>query len=126
MKIFKFKRFSEEKCQDLPDYLFIFGDNLMHHGRGGQAIIRNEPNTYGIPTKKLPSRTKASYFDDSEYESNIDHIKRAIDGIPMNYAAIVFPEDGLGTGLAELPTRAPRTYKFLVDSLNEKFGKIYD
>jgi hypothetical protein len=39
--------------------------------------------------------------------------------------AIVFPEDGLGTGLAELPVRAPKTFDFLVKTINEKFGDIY-
>ena len=30
-----------------------------------------------------------------------------------NYDALIFPKDGLGTGLAELPKRAPKTYKYL-------------
>ena len=126
MKILKEKRFSIEKCEANPNYLYIFGDNLTKMGRGGQAIIRFCKNSFGIPTKKLPSQYEQSYFTDKEYEVNISLIKDVIENIPTNYEAIVFPEDGLGTGLAELPKRAPKTYQFLVTYLNLKFGNIYD
>ena len=48
-------------------------------GRGGQAIIRYCKNSYGIPTKKLPSQYEQSYFTDKEYEVNISLIKDVID-----------------------------------------------
>lgn len=32
---------------------------------------------------------------------------------------IVIPADGLGTGLAELPTRAPKTYAYLCEKLEQ-------
>lgn len=35
-----------------PNALFVFGDNDCGKGTGGQAIIRNEPNSIGLPTKK--------------------------------------------------------------------------
>mgnify|MGYP006999672235 CR=1 FL=1 len=37
-----------------PNKIFIYGDNDLRTGLGGQAIIRNESNTLGIRTKKFP------------------------------------------------------------------------
>ena len=38
-----------------------------------------------------------------------------------NYDCIYFPEDGIGTGLAKLPTKAPRTYDYLVKIISDVF-----
>ena len=57
-----------------PDYLFIFGDNDIQKGKGGQAIIRDEPNTFGIPTKKQPNNNLNSFYYDVEYDQNIKKI----------------------------------------------------
>ena len=124
-KIKKIKRYNPEMVNSMPDHLFIFGDNTIGKGMGGQAIIRYCENSYGIPTKKLPSQLPNSFFNDNDYDKNIIIISESIKKIPMGYEYIVFPEDGLGTGLAELPIRAPRTYKFLIDEINNKFGEIY-
>ena len=118
--------YSIEFCQKYPNYLFVFGDNTIGKGMGGQAIIRHQPNAYGIPTKKLPSSSYNSFFSDNDYDKNVAIIKKAIDDMPIDeYDYIVFPDAGLGTGLAELPKRAPSTYRFLVNYINEKFGEIY-
>jgi hypothetical protein len=122
----KIKRYSVDLCRQNLDHLFIFGSNLIKRGHGGQAIISDESNSYGIPTKKHPSMRENAFFNDGEYEKNIKIIKESIDNIPLIYEYIVFPEDGLGTGLAQLPLRAPRTYRFLVSYLNSKFGDIYE
>jgi hypothetical protein len=124
-QIKKIKRYSIELVESNPDSLFIFGDNLIKKGMKGQAIIRHCVNAFGIPTKKLPANTSVSFFDDIEYDKNIIYIKSAIDTIPSSYKCIIFPEDGLGTGLAQLPTKAPKTYAFLINALNERFGNVY-
>jgi len=125
-KIQKVKRYSIDLAKSNPNHLYIFGDNLTGMGRSGQAVIRYCKNAHGIPTKKLPSQYDNSYFTDDEYEINIMWIKDAIDNIAYDeYDCIVFPEDGLGTGLAELPIRAPKTYEFLVNYLNNKFDNVY-
>jgi hypothetical protein len=125
MQVKKLKRYTVDVVRENPDCVFIFGNNLLDIGCGGQAIIRNEPNAYGIPTKKAPSMSSKSFFSDSEYDQNVDAINNAIENIPSGYDYIVFPEDGLGTGLAELPVRAPKTFSYLVDTINKKFGDIY-
>lgn len=126
-KILIVKRYDPEMVREKPDYLFIFGDNLFGRGKGGQAIIRDEPNAYGIPTKKRPDYNPESFMTDEELEENKQHIMKAIDNMPISqYEAIVFPEDGLGTGLARLPELAPKTFEFLVNILNEKFNNVYE
>ena len=102
--------------------LFVYGDNDVHIGKGGQAIIRDLPNTIGIPTKKYPSNKPSSFYTDSEYISNIVRITDAINKIidrSIKYKYVVLPEDGFGTGLAQLPTKAPRTFAFLVNAIED-------
>lgn len=126
MRVRKVKWYTLELVRKNPDCLFVFGDNLHGVGKGGQAIIRDEPNSYGIPTKKAPSSTINSFFSDDELEENINQINSAISSIPTSFKCVVFPEDGLGTGLAELPQRAPKTYAHLISAINSKFGDIYE
>lgn len=125
MNVKKVKYYTIDLVNANPDCLFIFGSNLIGKGMGGQAVIRYCKNAHGIPTKKLPMNTPKSFFSDREFEKNKEVIKAAIDSIDLSYDTIVFPEDGLGTGLAELPKRAPKTYSFMVDYINSKFGNVY-
>ena len=49
-KIVTFRGFwTIEDVRNKPNYLFLFGDNDVQKGEGGQAIIRYEPNAFGIP-----------------------------------------------------------------------------
>jgi len=101
------------------DKIFLFGDNLLGRGFGGQAKeMRGEPNSIGIPTKKKPELTEDSFFNDNEYESNIKHIELAFSKIPKN-KIIVIPSNGLGSGLAKLKDKAPKTYQYLQYKINE-------
>lgn len=109
-----------------PKKLFLFGDNLIRRGLGGQAReMRGEPNAIGIPTKKLPARTQDAYFTDDEFDANKGAIDRALDDVNRwmsNHGAgavLVIPASGLGTGRAELAQRAPRTFAYLQMKLNE-------
>ena len=102
--------------------LFVYGDNDAGLGKRGQAIIRGLSNTIGIPTKKYPSNNNKSFYNDGEFDENIIKIKNAINNIikeSIKYKYVVFPEDGFGTGLARLPTKAPKTYQFLVESIED-------
>ena len=67
MEILIFKGFwTLENVTSKPDYLFIYGDNDVKNGKGGQAIIRDLPNTAGIPTKKYPNNNPASFYTDAD------------------------------------------------------------
>jgi hypothetical protein len=125
MDVIIFKGFwTLEDVTKKPDYLFIFGDNDVKRGRGGQAIIRDLPNTAGIPTKKFPNNNPTSFYTDAEYESNITKIDTALAAILQKvkddkYKGIVLPEKGFGTGLARLVTKAPNTLKYINTKIEE-------
>ncbi len=125
MKIKKIKWYTTDLVRENPDHCFIFGDNTLSVGKGGQAQIRDEPNAHGIPTKRTPSMDRDAFFYDEDYEENCSYIIAALDAIPDGYEYLVFPEDGLGTGLAMLPTTGPKIFKFLVDEINRRFGEVY-
>ena len=84
-----------------PDKVYLFGDNLLRKGKGGQTIIRDEPNAIGVPTKKKPSMSGDSFFTDDEFELNKRAIDQALGSIPTG-KIVVLPESGLGTGRAQL------------------------
>jgi hypothetical protein len=104
-----------------PASLYLFGDNDVRKGLGGQAKeMRGEPNAIGISTKKLPARGEEAYKSDAELEENkkiiTEDINKAIaEWNTGKYNKLVIPQ--MGVGLAELPTRAPETYKFLQQEL---------
>lgn len=105
-----------------PGKTFLFGDNLMRVGYGGQAReMRGEPNAIGIPTKKRPTNDPEAFFSDLEYERNTAAIDRAFDrlsALPPG-SIVVIPAAGLGTGRADLPRMAPRTFLYLCGRLAE-------
>ena len=100
-----------------PDVLYIFGDNARRFGMGGQAAaMRNEPNAHGIATKASPG----AFFSDLEFDLAAQIIDADLVPVARKLAAggtVIFPLDGIGTGLSELPTRAPRVWARLVGAL---------
>jgi hypothetical protein len=111
-------KWSADDVLNHPDYCFLYGDNLMQVGYAGQACIRGLPNTHGIPTKRRPGMDDATdFFSDRYYDVCCAHIQQAFEDIPRGYLAYVVSEAGLGTGLAQLESRAPRVYGFLQQQL---------
>lgn len=114
--------YSVALLREEPDKVFVFGDNLVRAGRGGQAVIRCEPNAFGVPTKRLPSMREDAFFGDRD-----DERAAVLDSLRRLYAlgrgcVIVFPAAGLGTGLAQMPSRSPRLYKEMTHLLEAHFG----
>lgn len=107
---------TREMVEANPDWYFVFGDNAKRSGKGGQAIIRDYPNTLGIRTKWAPSTAPTAYFSDNDYIDatymiSMDFI--AIHACLVRGKTVVFPLAGVGTGRAELATRAPKIYEYL-------------
>lgn len=100
-----------------PDVLYVFGDNVRRVGMGGQAgEMRGEPNAVGIATKWSPGREEDDYFSDDEYQTATAIIQQDFAPVKLSLrlgATVVFPLDGIGTGLSELPERAPRIFEYL-------------
>ncbi len=101
------------------DTLFVFGDNMIHRGFGGQAKeMRGEPNAIGIPTKWLPDTTSISYFSNFDLQNAQirGEINRNFDKLEAHLRAnndIVLPKNGIGTGLSQLETRAPKILEYI-------------
>ena len=110
---------SGKEVEDLdPDTLRVFGDNLDRAGKGGQAVIRDQRNTFGIATKRAPRRDEAAYFSDKPDE--IEAVEADIARLLATGKEFVIPEGGLGTGLAQLKNRSPKIAK-IIDEFMEKY-----
>lgn len=101
-----------------PGTFYLFGDNLVRAGMGGQAReMRGEPNAVGIATKRSPS----VYLKDADFDEWWRETGRLFDWIAARHHdvgdAIVFPADGIGTGLANLSAQAPKIWKHLNSQL---------
>lgn len=116
--------------RDNPEVTYLFGDNLQKFGLKGQSKeMRGEPNGFGIPTKKKPCLEEDCFFTDGEYLENYKAIRDAIWKASLwartqGNGVVVIPADGLGTGLAKLKEKAPRTYEYLQRALYNEFSKI--
>jgi len=116
-KCYTQKWIMRDDLKNNPDVYFLFGDNTIRRGLGGQAKeMRGEPNAIGIATKMTPTSECNAYFDDMDVMTNCRIIakdfRKACQMRDMGHM-IVIPADGLGTGLSELPQRAPETNEFL-------------
>ena len=61
---------------------------------------------------------KTAFFTDTEYTYNKKVIDEAFMKIPKD-KTIVVPKDNLGTGRAQLTTKAPKTWLYLQEKLKE-------
>jgi hypothetical protein len=97
--------------------IFIFGDNDQGKGYGGLAReTRGEPNAYGIRVKKKPTMEYDAFYTDEEYNENLRKITTDINNIidvvnEKGDCVIMFPSKGIGTGLASMSSKCPRTFK---------------
>jgi hypothetical protein len=104
-----------------PNRMYLFGDNEARKGYGGLASeCRGEPNAIGVATKRFPSHADHAFWHDDDIERccaiidadlrpAIEHVKRG--------GTVMCPAAGLGTGLSELPKRAPKIYSHLCNAI---------
>lgn len=121
MKVIKQKRIFRQDLRNNPHVAFIFGDNTVEGGYGGQAKeMRGEPNAFGIPTKWIPSMDSHAFFQDKDYDIVTKAIDVAIQKvIDSGHKIVVIPEDGIGTGRARLHQTAPLIFQYLQDRLKD-------
>jgi hypothetical protein len=108
-----------------PKKIFVFGDNNLRYGKGGQAIIRDLSNTIGLRTKKAPNNQLSSFYSDSDLEENKKNIIEdilTIKDLQLKGNVIVFSNGGYGTGLSKLKEHAPKTFEYLCDCLKSFFN----
>ena len=104
--------------------VYLFGDNTddrinTHYVPSStQAQIRGLSNAIGIDTKKDRGTNESSYFTDADFDVFKKQVDEAIQQAIDRGKQIVIPKDGIGTGKAQLETRAPKLFKYLQDKLN--------
>lgn len=124
------RRIDPQMCRNHPNDAFLFGDNLQRRGKAGQAVIRDEPNAVGIPTKRRPSMLPGSFFEEGDYLEVIPLIDNAmlgVIGLPREGRSVWIPADGIGTGMARLPLLAPSIHAHIDDwikALEREWGSI--
>lgn len=123
MKVIKQKFIYRQDLIANRDVFYLFGDNLMRDGFGGQAKeMRGEPNAIGIPTKKRPDYRSGAFMTDDEFEQNKKHIDEGFNSIP-ECDVLIIPLDGLGTGRANLEQNAPKTLEYVMKKLEELYER---
>lgn len=104
MSLIRMKFITQEFMRKHPDWLFVFGDNLERKGFGGQAYeMRGEPNAVGLPTKRGPAPT--AFLSDQDYVRVLQTNFKDINNLVLHLGrggVVVWPEDGIGTGRAQL------------------------
>lgn len=110
-RIILMHRYTRDQIRRMPATLFVFGDNFRRVGYGGQAReARGEPNSVGIVTKLSPQ----AYLSDDDSETVCKPIVDAFTRLYLHLANgrdIVWPVDGVGTGLADLENQAPSIFQ---------------
>lgn len=122
------KWITREMVQIEAEARFVFGDNVLRRGYGGQAgAMRGEPNAIGVATKWAPGGSGPDFFEDDDPDAlavinaDLDRVVTAL----AEGCTVYVPEDGLGTGLSELPTRAPNLHRHIrqrVQDLARRYG----
>lgn len=122
--IYRQKWITRQNLRDNREWIYVFGDNFQRLGFGGQAReMRGEPNALGLPTKHAPDNDDKSFFSDAVDHSNgvawlsIIGTFNIIDVALKRECCVVIPLDGLGTGLSELPTRAPKINRLITSKI---------
>ncbi len=123
MPVITQKWITRKDLQRNPDKLYVFGDNLVRKGYGGQARqMRGEQNAVGIATKVAPSTDPSAFFYDKDYYRNCSVIRkdfeRVFEALDRGQT-VVFPEAGIGTDRAAIAETAPRTAAFLMKKVEE-------
>lgn len=117
------KWISRDQLRAEPTTLFVFGDNAVRQGLGGQAAhMRNEPNAVGVVTKWRPSMAPDAFFTDEDYLEASHLIIQDLTPVYhhlLDGGNVVWPQDGIGTGLSQMPQRAPLIWELLEQARRE-------
>lgn len=125
MKVRLVDEYSVDLTKAHPNEIFIFGDNEARKGvahGAGQAIIRYQPNAFGIATKRAPSTDESAYFADTEADIKAVEADLRKLYILAKTHTLVFPSGGIGTGRAQMKKRSPRAWARMNQILRDHFG----
>lgn len=112
MPIVYVKRYTRQQIMNDLESLYVFGDNFKRVGLGGQAKeARGEPNAVGIATKLAPHNGPDAFLNDNMMLVWLTMELKAFVRLHRHLEAggtVYWPEDGIGTGLANLQANAPK------------------
>lgn len=121
MPILYQKIIHREDLKKNPSVLYLFGDNDVRIGLGGQAAeMRGEGNAVGVRTKRAPGRESGDFWSDKSFDQNCAKIEEDLGRAKSHLrrgGLLVVPLDGIGTGYAQMERRCPRTFHVLQQSL---------
>lgn len=130
MPVYTKKFITRKFMQEHPDWYFVFGDNLDRYGFGGQAKeMRGEPNAIGVATKAKASHNKDAYLHDDNPYHDFEVLKdlEKVQSKLKEGSVVVFPTDGIGTGLAKLEEKAPQLFEYIqnrIQTFKDEFGYL--
>lgn len=123
-------RRNHDPAHPASNVLYVFGDNVRRVGMGGQAAeMRHEPNAVGVATKYSPSEcfgeeahqvAAQKRVIDQDMKPLFEHARRG--------GVVIWPADGIGTGLAGLERHAPSTLEHIHNKLAAliRVAKLFD
>lgn len=94
------KTITAEYLRAHPDHIFVFGDNTIRKGKGGAATLRDEPNTWGFITKKLPNNHDDSFYRPADYQKVFHEERQKLIDEIVNHPERTYLISKLGAGLA--------------------------
>jgi len=118
MPVITAKRYSREQIMADPESLYVFGDNLQRVGLAGQAAAaRYCPNAVGIATLIRPGQPpRAEHERDLLYTEAQEKFQLLFTFLQAG-GTVVWPEDGIGTGIANLQVRCPELLEYINERL---------
>ena len=125
IKVELIDKLTVKECNKNPNKIYVFGDNLEGYGKKGQAIIRDCPNAFGIPTKRKPFMNQDAFFRDTISDKLA--VSRALVKLRLlayNGKTIVFPSNGIGTGLADMGNTSPSLFIWMNNFIDNNFLKF--
>ena len=118
------EKYTSKLLYENQEKIFVFGDNMVRKGKGGQAVIRDCPNAFGIATKRYPSMNEDAFFSDQPDEFDVVmNDLRQLYKLSKSHT-IVFPVGGIGTGLAEMEKRSFVIWSKMNSILKDYFGYV--
>lgn len=120
-------RYTRQLIASTPKTLYVFGDNLARRGYGGQAgAARDEPNAVGIPTL-IDCGVPASPDNFHKFKWPVRKAFWKLKLHLMLGGEVVWPEDGVGTGIADLQGNCPELLDLIMDKFHalwEEYGEV--
>lgn len=118
------EKYTSKLLYENQEKIFVFGDNMVRKGKGGQAVIRDCPNAFGIATKRYPSMNEDAFFSDQPDEFDVVmNDLRQLYKLSKSHT-IVFPVGGIGTGLAQMEKRSFAIWSKMCWILKDYFGYV--